>query len=91
VTFVQLDKLKRAFQRQGINVENISQQIPRLKSELESLKRQGFVTEDEKIAGGWRVYPKIFLHFIIDKKLELKYREKLPPEVWKTLLTPDFG
>jgi len=91
VTFAQLDKLKWVFQRQGINVESISQQIPRLKSELESLKRQGFVAEDGKVAGGWRVFPKIFLHFIIDKQLELKYREKLPPEVWKTLLTPDFG
>jgi hypothetical protein len=91
VAFAQLDKLKRAFQRQGINVDSISQHIPHLKAELEVLKKQGFMVEDDKIAGGWRVYPKIFLHFIIDKQLESKYREKLPPEVWKTLLTPDFG
>ncbi len=90
VTLAQLDKLKQAFQRQGINVDSISSQIPHLKSELEFLKKYGFLIEDGKVAGGWRVYPKIFLHFIIDRKLKEEYRDKLPIDVWKDLLTSNF-
>ncbi|NJO14766.1 MAG: ATP-binding protein [Thioploca sp.] len=42
VALVQMEKLKQAFQRQGIDVESISKQIPRLKSELELLKNMVF-------------------------------------------------
>lgn len=91
VAFVQLEGLKDAFQRQGIDVDSLNWHIPRLKSELELLKKQGIAVEDEKIARGWRIRPEILLHFILDKKLELKYREKLPPEIWKNLLTLSFG
>ena len=91
VALVQMEKLKRAFKRQGIDTDSISKHIPRLESELQFLKKYGFLTENKSVAGGWQVYPKIFLPFIIDKKLKLEYRKKLPPEIWKDLLTRQFG
>lgn len=87
---VQMENLKRAFQRQRVDVESVIKQVPRLKAELEFLKKYGFLVEDAKIAGGWRVYPKILLHFLINRKLKEEYLKNLPEEVWKNLLTPDL-
>ena len=89
--FAQMEWLKRTFQRQGIEVESISKQIPRLKSELELLKKYGVLIEDERVAGGGRIYSEILLHFYFNKKLKLEYRKKLPPEIWDKLLTSHFS
>ncbi len=39
--------------------------------------------------GGWRVYPSIFLLFIISR-LKPEYRDKLSNSAWDKLFTPKF-
>ncbi|EDN67660.1 conserved hypothetical protein [Beggiatoa sp. PS] len=92
VTLAQLSNFKNILKKQGIDVDSISRYIPPLKLNLEILKYYGFVTEDENIAGGWRVVPRIFLPFVL-LNLKPKYRDKLPKTVWDCLFkakeTPD--
>lgn len=44
-------------------IDNISN----FELELEDLEKHGFVTKDENMPDGWRVYPNIFLSFVLDK------------------------
>jgi hypothetical protein len=84
VALAQMKNFKYIFEKQRISVDSISQGIPPLKLEAEFLKQYGFFIEDEKIQGGWRIVPRIFLPFIL-LNFKAKHRNKLPQKVWDNL------
>lgn len=84
IALMQVEKLKAVLIRLGFEIDKLGQDILQQRPKLEGLKQQGLVAEDGQVVGGWRISPKIFLYFMIDKKLESKYRDKLPSEIWET-------
>ena len=60
--------------------------------ELRSLKKQGFVVEDEATSTGWRVRPQAFLWWLADELVrtvreEMLFEEWLQKQELRTLLT----
>jgi len=63
------------------NVRRLIGDMRDLGPELRSLKKRGFVAEDESIPGGWRVCPQAFLWWLADE-LVRTVRDETPFEEW---------
>ncbi len=67
VALAEVKKWKINFKKQGINIDHITKRFNGKEAELRQLERYGFLIKDTAILGGWRIYPKIFLPFSIQK------------------------
>jgi hypothetical protein len=89
VALLQLDEFKGIFKKKlQINIEELSHGLPVFKSDLEYLKQYGFLIEDEKVLGNWKVKPQIFLPFAL-LNFKREYRSKLS-EVFNYLFIPRY-
>ncbi|MDM8558620.1 ATP-binding protein [Candidatus Parabeggiatoa sp. HSG14] len=86
VALVHLEKLGIKFPKE-VDIKSISNSLSLKASSLIELERYGFLRRDDKMHGGWRVYPGIFLLFIIDI-FKPEYRDKLSNKAWEKLSTP---
>ena len=86
VALVHIEKLGIKLPK-TVDIKNISETLSY--SSLIELEKYGFLIRDDEMRGGWRVYPSIFLLFIISR-LKPEYRDKLSNSAWDKLFTPKF-
>jgi archaellum biogenesis ATPase FlaH len=70
-----------------VDIKNISETLSHWS--LHELEAYGFLIRSDQIRGGWRIYPSIFLLFIVSR-LKAEYRDKLSNNVWEDPFTPKF-
>jgi hypothetical protein len=91
-TAAALAHIPRLLEQHPLYVERLVRDLHDLGPELRSLKKRGFVAEDEAIPGGWRVRPQAFLWWLADELLqtvrrETPFEEWLQAQEWEGLLT----
>jgi hypothetical protein len=91
-TAVALAHIPRLLKQRQFYVERLIRDLRDLGPELWSLKKQGFVAENEAIPGGWRVRPQAFLWWLADELVrtvrdEPSFEEWLRAQEWEGLLT----
>jgi hypothetical protein len=91
---VALDHFPSLLNQREFHVKNLVRDIRDFGPELRLLERQGFVSKDKSISGGWRVRPSVFLWWMADELVrimhdDLSLKESLQKQerVWKGLLT----
>jgi len=89
VALVQVPYLLR---RREFDMKRLLHDTRDFRPELRSLEKQGFVTEDEDIPGGWRVRPQVFLWWLADELVRAvrddpSLRDWLRKQEWEGLLT----
>ncbi len=67
LTAVALADIPRLLKQREFYRKDIVRDLRDFGPELRSLKKQGFVTEDETIPGGWRVRPQVFLGWLANE------------------------
>jgi hypothetical protein len=92
LTVVALAHIPRLLKQRQFHMERLIRDLRDLGPELRSLKKQGFVAEDEAIPGGWRVRPQAFLWWLADELVrtvrdEPSFEEWLRKQEWEGLLT----
>jgi hypothetical protein len=80
-TAVALAEIPKLLNQREFHVKGLIHDLRDLGPELQSLKKQGFVIEDENIPGGWRVRPQVFLWWLADE-LVRKVRDNTAFEEW---------
>jgi hypothetical protein len=93
-TAVALAYIPKLLKQREFYTERLIRDLRDLRPELRSLKKQGFVAEDEAIPGGWRVRPGAFLWWLADELVrtvrdEPSFEEWLRKQEWEGLLTRD--
>ena len=68
-TIVALDQMYSQFGYVNFDIKHLRKDLPALKPELRALKKQGYITPDEEISGGWGVQPMIFTVWLADELL----------------------
>lgn len=92
VALTQLKALRNVFKKPEFDIDKITQRVESgYKAQLDYLKSHGFLIVDRNVPSGWRVYPSIFLPFVLMTRLKPEYREKVPKEIWNNLFAPRFG
>ena len=81
LTAVALADLPRLLEQREFDRKDIVRDLGDFGPELQSLKKQGFVTEDETIPGGWRVRPQVWLGWLADE-LVRAVRDETSFEKW---------
>jgi AAA+ ATPase superfamily predicted ATPase len=86
VALMQLENLGIKFPKE-VDLKSISKSLSHQISSLIALEINGFLRRDNKMRGGWRLSPNIFLLFIMSR-LKPEYREKCSNRTWDKLFTP---
>ena len=67
-------------QKAGVDIEKRIAEINAKPYEINELQKYGFIVKNERILGGWQIYPQILLDFVIKNKL-YEVREQQSPQV----------
>jgi hypothetical protein len=91
-TIVALAQTPRLLKQRAFHVERLLRDMRDFAPELRTLKKRGFVTEDETTPGGWRVRPQALLWWLADELVrvvrpEMPFEEWLQKQEWEGLLT----
>ena len=87
-TAVALAHIPRLLKQREFHVKRLIRDMRDFGPELRSLKKRGFVAQEENISIGWRVRPQAFLWWLADE-LVRTVRDETPFEEW--LQKQEFG
>jgi len=80
-TAVALDYLPNLLPAREVYVSRLTRDLRDLESELRSLEKQGYVTEDTSIPSGWRIRAGVFTWWLADELVKIVRRDT-PFEDW---------
>ena len=81
LTVVALAHIPYLLSQREFDVEHLLRDLRDFGRELKPLEKQGFIVEDEKVPGGWRVHPGALLWWLADELLRI-VRDETPFEEW---------
>jgi len=66
---IALNEMPKKFGEKEFHIPNLIKNLPNYASELKTLKRRGFIKEDEKLESGYCVTAEVMISFVADKLL----------------------